>query len=79
MYDAELRPLLLRKLARWGKLPLSDLLAALSPEELLRYRSEALDDLEWDGFVRVTQVGDEPVVSITERGLAWLEEQEARR
>lgn len=76
MYDAELRPLILRKLEPWGRLPLSDLLAMLSPEEVLRYRSAVLEDLEWDGLVRIATVGDEPVVSITERGREWLREQE---
>ena len=38
----------------------------------LRYRPEALDDLEWDGLIVARDAGDERVVSITEAGEAWL-------
>ena len=62
----------LEKLARWRHLPEGDLIAMLSPVDRLRFRPEALDDLEWDGLIVATRVGDERMVSITEAGDAWL-------
>ncbi len=44
----------------------------LSPVERLRFRPEALDDLEWDGLIEAHLAGDERVVSITAAGEAWL-------
>ncbi|HEX8967795.1 MAG TPA: hypothetical protein VF937_07950 [Chloroflexota bacterium] len=44
----------------------------LSAVERLRFRPEALDDLEWDGLIVARLAGDERVVSITEAGEAWL-------
>jgi DNA-binding PadR family transcriptional regulator len=44
----------------------------LSPVERLRFRPEALDDLEWDGLIVAHSAGDERMVSITEAGDAWL-------
>ena len=49
-------------------MPEGDLIAMLTAVERLRYRTEALDDLEWDGLVVTRQTGDERVVSITEGG-----------
>jgi hypothetical protein len=72
MYDPAVQRALLEKLARWRQLPEGDLIAMLSPVERLRYRPEALDDLEWDGLVAARAAGDERVVSITEAGEAWL-------
>ena len=72
MYDPSLQRVLLEKLARWRRLPEGDLLEMLGPEERLRYRSEALRDLEWEGLITVTPAGDEPVIAITEAGDAWL-------
>ena len=72
MYDPAVQRALLEKLARWRQLPEGDLIAMLSPVERLRYRPEALDDLEWDGLVSARAAGDERVVSITEAGEAWL-------
>jgi hypothetical protein len=72
MYDPAVQRALLEKLARWRQLPEGDLIAMLSPVERLRYRPEALDDLEWDGLVVARTAGDERVVSITEAGDAWL-------
>ena len=72
MYDPSLQRVLLEKLARWRRLPEGDLLEMLSPEERLRYRSEALRDLEWEGLITVTPAGDEPMIAITEAGDAWL-------
>ncbi|HEY3063615.1 MAG TPA: hypothetical protein VGL99_31975 [Chloroflexota bacterium] len=72
MYDPAVQRALLEKLAQWRQLPEGDLIAMLSPVERLRYRPEALDDLEWDGLVTARAAGDERVVSITEAGEAWL-------
>ncbi len=62
----------LEKLARWRHLPEGDLIAMLSPVDRLRFRREALDDLEWEGLIVAREVGDERMVSITEAGDAWL-------
>jgi hypothetical protein len=72
MYDPAIQRALLEKLARWRQLPEGDLIGMLSPVERLRYRPEALDDLEWDGLVSARAAGDERVLSITEAGDAWL-------
>ena len=44
----------------------------LSAVERLRFRPEALDDLEWDGLIEARVSGDERMLSITEAGEAWL-------
>jgi DNA-binding PadR family transcriptional regulator len=44
----------------------------LSAVERLRFRPDALDDLEWDGLIVVRMSGDERMVGITEAGEAWL-------
>jgi len=72
MYDPAVQRALLEKLARWRHLPEGDLIAMLSPVERLRYRPEALTDLEWDGLISARQAGDERVLSITPAGDAWL-------
>jgi hypothetical protein len=72
MYDPAVQRSLLEKLARWGYLPEGDLIGMLSAVERLRYRPEALDDLEWDGLIKARHSGDERVVSITEAGEVWL-------
>ena len=72
MYDPSLQPVVLAKLAKWGRLTESDLHAMLRPEERVRLRDELLKDLEWDGLVTIRTVGDEPVISITEQGREWL-------
>lgn len=74
MYDPAVQRALLERLARWGHLPEGDLIGMLSPVERLRYRPEALDDLEWDGLIALRMAGDERVVSITEAGETWLRE-----
>ena len=73
MYDPAVQRAVLEKLARWRQLPEGDLIAMLSPVERLRFRPEALDDLEWDGFIEARVAGDERMVSITEAGEAYLE------
>ena len=62
----------LEKLAHWRHLPEGDLIAMLSPIDRLRFRPEALDDLEWDGLIVANKVGDERMLSITDAGEAWL-------
>ena len=62
----------LEKLARWRHLPEGDLIAMLSPVDRLRFRPEALADLEWEGLIVADKVGDERMVSITDAGDAWL-------
>jgi hypothetical protein len=72
MYDPAVQRALLEKLARWRELPEGDLIGMLSAVERLRYRPEALEDLEWEGLVSARPAGDERVVRITEAGEAWL-------
>ena len=72
MYDPAVQRAVLERLARWRHLPEGDLIAMLSPVERLRFRPEALDDLEWDGLIEAHLAGDERVVSITAAGEAWL-------
>lgn len=72
MYDPAVQRAVLEKLARWRHLPEGDLIAMLSPVDRLRFRREALDDLEWEGLIVAREVGDERMVSITEAGDAWL-------
>ena len=69
----------LEKLARWRHLPEGDLIAMLSPVERLRFRPEAIDDLEWDGLIEARPAGDERVVSITAAGEAWLQQAQVER
>ena len=78
MYDPAVQRALLERLARWRELPEGDLIGMLSPVERLRYRPEALDDLEWDGLVVARPAGDERVVAITEAGEAWLKQVRAQ-
>jgi len=72
MYDPAVQRAVLEKLARWRQLPEGDLIGMLSPVERLRYRPEALDDLEFDGLIEAHTTGDERMFSITEAGEAWL-------
>src|SRR5262249_59736011 len=72
MYDPAVQRALLEKLARWRHLPEGDLIGMLSPVERLRFRPEALGDLEWDGLIEAHLAGDERMVSITEAGEAGL-------
>ncbi len=72
MYDPAVQRAMLQALARWRRLPKGDLLDMLSAVDRLRFRPEALQDLEWEGLVRISVVGDEPVVEITEAGEARL-------
>jgi hypothetical protein len=77
MYDPAVQRAVLVKLARWRELPEGDLIAMLSPVERLRFRPEALRDLEWDGLIVTRMAGDERVVCITEAGEEWLQRADA--
>jgi hypothetical protein len=73
MYDPAVQRALLERLARWRELPEGDLIGMLGAVDRLRYRPEALEDLEWEGLVVVRAAGDERVIAITEAGEAWLQ------
>ena len=72
MYDPAVQRALLERLVRWRRLPEGDLIGMLGPVDRLRYRPEALDDLEWEGLVVAIPAGDERVIAITAAGEAWL-------
>lgn len=74
MYDPALRRAVLARLVRWRRLPEGDLVGMLSPLERLGYRAEVLHDLQWQGFVEIATIGDEPVVSLTDAGERWYAE-----
>ncbi len=74
MYHPAVQRAILEKLARWRRLPQGDLLDMLGPEDRLRFRPEALEDLVWEGLVQIAVVGDEPVVSMTPAGDARVAE-----
>ena len=76
MYDPAVQRALMQKLERWERLPESDLIQMLTPVERLRFRPEALRDLEADGLITVRPGGDEPIVAITDAGRAWLARRE---
>ena len=79
MYDPGLQPIVLGKLAKWGRLTESDLDAMLRPEDRLRLREDLLADMAWDGLVTVQTIGDEPVITITEKGREWLASHQGAR
>lgn len=74
MYDPSLQPIVMQKLAKWGRLTESDLQAMLRPEQRLRLSEDLLKDLEWEGLLTIRVVGDEAVFAITDRGQAWVDE-----
>lgn len=77
MYDPAVQRAILEQLVRWRRLPEGDLIGMLSAVERLRFRPEALVDLEWDGLVEVQVVGDERIVCLTSAGETWLRERAA--
>ena len=79
MYDPSLQSVVLAKLAKWNRLTESDLDAMLRPEDRLRLREDLLQDMAHSGLITMRVVGDEPVLSITEKGRDWLNEHESRR
>jgi hypothetical protein len=78
MYDPGLQPVVLGKLAKWGRLTESDLQTMLPPIQRVKLTEDLLKDLEWEGLVTIRVVGDEPVIAITDRGRAWIEEHDRR-
>jgi hypothetical protein len=78
MYDPSLQSVVLVKLAKWNRLTESDLNSMLSPEERLRLREDLLRDMAHSGLITMRVVGDEPVLTITEEGRAWLSRHEPR-
>lgn len=79
MYDPSLEPVVLAKLAQWGRLTESDLNAMLRPEDRLRLREDLLLDMAHDGLITMRVVGDEPVITITDKGREWLGRHEGPR
>jgi hypothetical protein len=78
MYDPSLQSVVLAKLAKWGRLTESDLDAMLRPEDRLRLREDLLQDMAHSGFITMRVVGDEPVLTITDKGRDWLAQHELR-
>jgi hypothetical protein len=72
MYDPALQPIVLAKLAKWDRLTESDLNTMLRPEDRLRLRLDMLADMAHHGLITMRTVGDEPVLTITEKGREWL-------
>jgi hypothetical protein len=79
MYDPSLQSVVLAKLAKWDRLTESDLNAMLAPEDRLRLREDMLRDMAHSGLITMRVIGDEPVLTITERGRDWLNGQERRQ
>lgn len=79
MYDPAVQRAVLEQLVRWRRIAEGDLIGMLSAAERLRFRPEALSDLEWDGLIAMQRVGDERMVSITPDGETWLRERGPRR
>lgn len=78
MYDPSLQSVVLAKLAKWDRLTESDLDAMLRPEDRLRLRADLLHDMAHSGLITMRIIGDEPVLTITAAGRAWLSGQEPR-
>lgn len=68
MDDVELHSAILGVLARWSRLPETDLLRRLTPLQAVRYGVEHLQQLVQAGLLEVREVGDERVLILTERG-----------
>lgn len=64
MDQRQLEQRIVERLQKWGRLPLSDLEAMLSPLDRLELSSGMLDFLERRGVIRSTVVGDEPVYEL---------------
>ncbi len=75
----QVRAELLRVLDRWGRLVESDLRRMMDIPLALRFDADLRRDLERENLVRVEQVGDEPVLIITDAGRQWLEAYRRRR
>jgi hypothetical protein len=79
MYDPSLQSVVLAKLAKWDRLTESDLNSMLAPEDRLRLRDDMLRDMAHSGLITMRVVGDEPVLTITEKGRDWLTGHERRQ
>jgi hypothetical protein len=66
MDTATLRTTVLDLLARWRRLPLSDVIAMLSPVDRPRLRLELLEGMVEQGLISMQQYGDELVVALVE-------------
>ncbi|MER3449894.1 MAG: hypothetical protein C4315_09085, partial [Chloroflexota bacterium] len=69
----QVRAELLRVLDRWGRLVESDLKRMMDIALAVRFDADLRRELERENLVRVEQVGDEPVLAITDAGRQWLE------
>ena len=72
MYDPSLQAVVLARLAKWGRLSESDLNTMLRPEDRLRLRDDLLLDMAHSGLITMRVVGDEPVLTITDKGREWV-------
>lgn len=72
MYDPSMQQVVLARLAKWERLTESDLNAMLRPEDRLRLRDDLLQDMVHSELIAMRVVGDEPVLTITQKGREWL-------
>lgn len=78
MYDPSLQSVVLAKLAKWDRLTESDLNAMLAPEDRMRLREDMLRDMAHSGLIAMRVIGDEPVLTITDKGRDFLSGQTRR-
>jgi len=71
--DTEMKVAILRKLQQWGSLPESDLSRMLRQYHLI---TDDFRDMEEEGFLEMSFIGDEYVVGATLFGTLFLEQQE---
>ena len=71
--DTEMRVAILHKLQQWGNLPESDLSRMLREYHLI---TDDFRDLEEEGLLQLSFIGDEYVVSLTLFGRLFLEQQD---
>lgn len=71
--DTQMRVAILQKLQQWGNLPESDLSRMLREYHLI---TDDFRDLEEEGLIQLSFIGDEYVVSLTLFGRLFLEQQE---
>ena len=70
--DTEMKVAILHKLQQWGNLPESDLSRMLRTYHLI---TDDFRDLEEEGLIQLSFIGDEYVVSATLFGRLFLEQQ----
>ncbi len=71
--DTEMKVAILRKLQQWGRLPESDLSRMLRQYHLI---TDDFRDMEEEGLLEMSFIGDEYVVGATLYGTLFLEQQE---